>query len=403
MNAAPQAAPNTVLNATALVTALPASLTNALPRSCWAVLLRLALLTLLALSSARVSLHAQAIPIDSANQPPRNWLIVEVLEKGTPGSSTGSQNGKSASDREIKFSDFLPVIIVDSLTQGVIYARSGEVVQIGNNRTYFVSVASGRDAPLNIQGEAVQRVRTGTPTDDDVIFQKEFIVLNASALPTVPATTNTAPSSSLPPKSANPAPRTSTDIEELKQQLAQMRRELDRLRVMPEQPKRTADELRGAGVRNAPPPRTAANTNVTPADVERAERAERAERPRTTPAMPAPPARRGSAEGVEAETSLAEQPSGTVLEPYRSSCVFGIQFCAVPVQREAERIRNLLMQEIEDARVEVFDDGRRNITFYRVRGGCFMSYSQARVALRQYVRTSERLRIGVQPFVVRNP
>ncbi len=391
MNAAPQAALNTMFNTVLTM------LLNAVSRSRWFVAALLSgLPTLLSLSSATVPLCAQAIPIDSANQPPRNWLIVEVLEKGTPGSSTGSHNGKSASDRDIKFSDFLPVIIVDSATQGVIYARSGEVVQIGNNRTYFVSVASGRDVPLNIQGEAVQRVRTGAPTDDDVIFQKEFIVLNASALPPVPATTSTNSSSSLPSKSPSSSPQSNTDIEELKQQLAQMRRELDRLRAMPEQPKRTTDELRGTVARSTLPPRTA-NTNIPPADVERAER------PSITPIIRISPPRRGNVEGVETETSLVEQPSGSIIAPYRSSCIFGIQFCAVPVQREAERIRNLLMQEIEDARVEVFDDGRRNITFYRVRGGCFMSYSQARAALRQYARTSERLRIGVQPFVVRNP
>lgn len=104
---------------------------------------------------------------------PRVWLTVEVLEKRP---SLGSKSSA--------FNEFIPVVIVDSATNGYLYALSGEMVEIGKERTYFVSVVSGEDKAFLVEGAPVQVVRTGSPTKEDLIYQREFVIRSSVAADT---------------------------------------------------------------------------------------------------------------------------------------------------------------------------------------------------------------------------
>ncbi|MFY8000238.1 MAG: SPOR domain-containing protein [Candidatus Kapaibacteriota bacterium] len=112
---------------------------------------------------------------DTATIPPpapaqsRVWLTVEVLEKKP---SLGSKSSA--------FNEFIPVVIVDSATNGYLYALSGEMVEIGRQRTYFVSVVSGEDKSFLVEGSPIQIVRTGEPQKDDLIYQREFVIRSSS-------------------------------------------------------------------------------------------------------------------------------------------------------------------------------------------------------------------------------
>ncbi|MBL7993318.1 MAG: hypothetical protein JNN25_17905 [Candidatus Kapabacteria bacterium] len=105
-----------------------------------------------------------AVPIHAPTQP-RVWLTVEVLEKKP-----------SLGNKSSAFNEFIPVVIVDSATNAYLYALSGEMVEIGKQRTYFVSVVSGEDKSFLIEGSPVQVVRTGEPQKDDLIYQREFVI-----------------------------------------------------------------------------------------------------------------------------------------------------------------------------------------------------------------------------------
>lgn len=106
-----------------------------------------------------------AIPPVHAPTQPRVWLTVEVLEKKP-----------SLGNKSSAFNEFIPVVIVDSATNAYLYALSGEMVEIGKQRTYFVSVVSGEDKSFLIEGSPVQVVRTGEPQKDDLIYQREFVI-----------------------------------------------------------------------------------------------------------------------------------------------------------------------------------------------------------------------------------
>lgn len=105
-----------------------------------------------------------AAPLHTPTQP-RVWLTVEVLEKKP-----------SLGNKSSAFNEFIPVVIVDSATNAYLYALSGEMVEIGKQRTYFVSVVSGEDKSFLIDGAPVQVVRTGEPQKDDLIYQREFVI-----------------------------------------------------------------------------------------------------------------------------------------------------------------------------------------------------------------------------------
>jgi hypothetical protein len=102
---------------------------------------------------------------DNTNATSRVWLTVEVLEnKPSLGSSSSALN------------EYIPVVIVDSATSAYLYALSGEMVELGAERTYFVSVVSGDDKRFNIQGVPVQIIRTGAPMERDLMYQREFVI-----------------------------------------------------------------------------------------------------------------------------------------------------------------------------------------------------------------------------------
>jgi hypothetical protein len=119
------------------------------------------------LSASSVSAQVRdtlAAPLHAPMQP-RVWLTVEVLEKKP-----------SLGNKSSAFNEFIPVVIVDSATNAYLYALSGEMVEIGKQRTYFVSVVSGEDKSFLIEGSPIQVVRTGEPQKDDLIYQREFII-----------------------------------------------------------------------------------------------------------------------------------------------------------------------------------------------------------------------------------
>lgn len=95
----------------------------------------------------------------------RVWLTVEVLErKPSLGLSASALN------------EYIPVVVVDSASNAYLYALSGEMVEVGAERTYFVSVVSGDDKRFHIQGSPVQIIRTGLPVEKDLVYQREFII-----------------------------------------------------------------------------------------------------------------------------------------------------------------------------------------------------------------------------------
>jgi cell division septation protein DedD len=101
----------------------------------------------------------------AANTVSRVWLTVEVLEKKPSlGNSSSALN------------EYIPVVIVDSATSAYLYALSGEMVEVGAERTYFLSVVSGDDKRFNVQGAPVQIVRTGAPVQQDLMYQREFVI-----------------------------------------------------------------------------------------------------------------------------------------------------------------------------------------------------------------------------------
>ncbi len=104
-------------------------------------------------------------PQKTQQNTPRVWLTVEVLErKPSLGNSANALN------------EYIPVVIVDSASNGYLYALSGEMVEIAPERTYWVSVVSGEDKRFYVQGAPVQVVRTGLPTKLDLVYQREFII-----------------------------------------------------------------------------------------------------------------------------------------------------------------------------------------------------------------------------------
>lgn len=127
----------------------------------------LVIMLLIVLSAFLYAIPAVAQQTDttSAITIPRVWLTVEVLEKKPSLGSFASA-----------LNEYIPVVIVDSATNAYLYALSGEMVEVGADRTYFLSVVSGDDKRFNIQGTPVQIVRTSAPTSKDLMYQREFII-----------------------------------------------------------------------------------------------------------------------------------------------------------------------------------------------------------------------------------
>jgi hypothetical protein len=344
----------------------------------------------------------------------KNWLVVEVIERATP-------RGKA-----VRFADFLPVVVVDSATQTAIYARSGELIEIGTERTYYISVASTGERRFTIDGDPVQRLRAATPFEDDMVYQREFsIVYEGGPTPSL---------SVLPPQmtaQVNPAQAQSmpsaeeTELARLKRDIITMRSELDEVKrdklTRSALPAETATRGEQRDPRDSrlntsteALPQEAASSLPLEAQPLPSSFAPQSTQPLYTPSLYAPPlyapplptprpllpTEMDDAEGI----SRRSQYGPASLEQLPAlDCGYRVQFCATPIEREAERIRAALEQGgVEETSVELFQEPRRNITFYRVRGGCFASYTQVRTALQMYARTAERLRLGLQPMIVRN-
>jgi hypothetical protein len=298
----------------------------------------------------------------SRTGPLKNWLVVEIIERDAAG-------GKA-----LKFADFLPVVVVDSATQTAMYARSGELIEIGTDRTYYISIASTGERRFSIDGKPIQRLVAGTPLDDDMVFQREFYVVFENGPSSAPLSIS--PSSAMP--NAMPTtPRAESDENEL----AHLRREMVAMRM------ELNDVKRQKLLRESIPQQPASRGEMP----SRATRAVASDDESVTTDDGDEPAELTTAPMIMREVASAVQ------------CVYRVQFCAVPIEREAERVRAALAHSgIAPTSVEIFLDPRRNITFYRVRGGCFSSVAQSRNALREYSRLAERLRLGVQPMMVRN-
>ncbi|TAE25388.1 MAG: hypothetical protein EAZ92_12295 [Candidatus Kapaibacterium sp.] len=95
----------------------------------------------------------------------RVWLTVEVLERKPSLDNTANA-----------LNEYIPVVILDSASNGYLYALSGEMVELAPERTYWVSVVSGEDKRFQVRGAPVQVVRTGLPTKLDLVYQREFII-----------------------------------------------------------------------------------------------------------------------------------------------------------------------------------------------------------------------------------
>lgn len=144
------------------------------------------------LSDAQNPVKRDTLSADSIAQPLRVWLTVEVSEKKA-----------SLGNNSAAFNELIPVVIMDSATQAPLYALSGEVIEIGQNRTYFVSVVSGQDKTFQVQGAPIQIVRTSTPKDDDIIYQREFIIAKE-----VPADTTAPVPDKIVTDTPQPSPQT---------------------------------------------------------------------------------------------------------------------------------------------------------------------------------------------------
>jgi hypothetical protein len=363
--------------------------------------------------------HAQSLPTefdrtrdraeDRINDRPRtgslkNWLVVEVIERDTP-------RGKA-----VRFTDFLPVVIVDSATQAAIYARSGELVEVGVERTYYLSVASTGERRFTIDGDPVQRLRAGTPIEDDMVYQREFsIVYEGGPTPSLSVLPPQMNPQISPSQAASMPTQEETELARLKREMMAIRSELDDVKrdrltrsTLPPQ-SATRGEERSSELQPIPQdivaetlptlaPTPQSSVYPPPAS---SQAASRMTLPEPRPLLPSDDE---EAEGLSLPR-VERQPYGPIsLEQMPAlDCGYRVQFCATPIEREAERIRAALEQGgVQETSVELFQEPRRRITFYRVRGGCFASYNQVRTALLSYARTAERLRLGLQPIIVRN-
>jgi hypothetical protein len=311
----------------------------------------------------------------------QNWLVVEVIERAEPGG------------RAIRFSDLLPVVIVDSATQTPIYARSGELIEVGVNRTYYVSIASSGERRFMIEGQPVQIVRTGLPLEDDMVFQREFYIIyegGPTPAPLVAPPPQTSSSQALQPDERAELERLRRDMMIMRSELDEVKRQKLHRSYMPDtKPLPARGEFPNKPASSVIS-REGLPSNSLWANAEEYERYDVSSTP--APSVPF---------SVTPAPVLSVSPATNLYAESGIGCLFRIQFCAVPVEREAERIRSLLSEGgIQNTSVEVYQEPRRNITFYRVRGGCFVNLVQARSALREYTRIAERVRVGAQPMVV---
>lgn len=222
----------------------------------------------------------------------RVWLTVEVLErKASLGNSASALN------------EYIPVVIMDSASNASLYALSGEMVELGADRTYFISVVSGDDKRFTIQGAPVQVIRTESPTQKDLVYQREFLIRET-----------------LPP---------------------------DTTLHLPERIVSDAQPMR---------------------------------KPSLKP------------EAATISYNADKLPE----------CPYIVQFCALSLEKDAMQIREALRSAaVSDARVEPFKDIARGIQYYRVRAGCFFELGKAKSAQDSFFKTSQRLKLGVVPIVVK--
>jgi hypothetical protein len=86
----------------------------------------------------------------------------------------------------------------------------------------------------------------------------------------------------------------------------------------------------------------------------------------------------------------------------RSQCLYIVQFCAMSLENDAERISFMLHSaSVADSRVEAFADSSRKITYHRVRAGCFTTITAAKGALEGYMKTIQPLKLGIIPVIVK--
>lgn len=319
-------------------------------------------------------------------QPPRVWLVVEVLERV-------SSAGKSS----LAFNDAMTVVILDSATQSPIYARSGELVEVGKARTYYVSIVPPANKPYTVEKDGVQVLRTPRTLADDIVFQRDFTVT-----PATDALSPNAYSYSVSEPLYKPAPLVRSDANTIEQELAAMRRELSQLRRELSEAKQ--EKLDGKKKRKISSPKTSkkSTSSATPRDIAAMEREIESVR-RDINIAKSSNQQTPQSSSLQPRTML-DTPLPSDLASAMRSCVYVIQFCAVPIEREAQRIAEALASDnVRDARVEYFEDATRGLKMFRVRGGCFISSSDARTSIADYKRAADHLHLGVTPIVVRNP
>lgn len=297
-------------------------------------------------------LAAQSFPPELADpdikRNPRVWLVVEALERiSSPGKSS------------LAFNDQVKILVLDSASQTPIYTRSGELTEVGRGRTYYISIVQPSDVRYLVEKESVLILRTPVILTDDLVFQRDFTVARTS--------TGLDP---LPYQISEPLyvpqPYVRLDTSGVDQELYAVRRDVAELR-------RNYDDVRPSY--------------------------------HTNPLLRRPVP--GDYDDVRYDMDLLplRTPSPSSLRnTIPAVCNYVVQFCAVPIEREAIRIAGLLAQDaVRDARVEYVEDLSRNLRMYRVRGGCFASAADARQVLSRFKAASERLRLGVSPIVVKSP
>lgn len=121
--------------------------------------------------------QANAAAAASAQSVHKIWLSVDVVEQ-----QTNPAPGKSAE----KYRADVEISIADSATGKQVYARSGDMIQLMPRRTYFIMLTNipAKNGVLpRVQGQRTQVIRTSIPKDDDVMYERKFVLNPAGGSP----------------------------------------------------------------------------------------------------------------------------------------------------------------------------------------------------------------------------
>jgi len=275
------------------------------------------------------------------------WLSVDVVEQSAS-VMTNPEGGRTGE----KYRADAEITITDSASAKQVFARSGDMVQLLPRRTYFVmltGIPKIGGVPMRVQGLRTQTLRTGLPEDEDVMYERKFVLLPPNGVPASPSqkrpqspkTSNGGQFGDTSPTIRNPNSKTNGGLNE-----------------------GLSGGLNGG-----------LNNKGFQTDQD------------------SPSASVFGSRFTPSSAANGDMPS--------SAGYYVVQYCSLASEDEALEIRSMLVQQgIRDARVEVHisPTGGR---FYRVRSGAFASHQQAKAfATNPVWNTKKFLNLHIKPMAI---